>query len=694
MRGLAGAIMNPPGYALHMRARLLLLAAGSSTLAACDGGPAGDAPFPADAPSVLVVTIDTTRADRLGCYGYEGARTPTLDALAANGARFERAYAHVPLTLPSHATIFSGIHPPGTGLHVNHQGAIHREVPLLAEMYRAAGYRTGAFIAAWVLNSEFGLDRGFQTYDDLEPDPRDSAVQVERPADEVVDAFLAWLEREPGARFFAWVHVFDVHDPYEPPEGYSDLPSPYDGELAFVDAQLGRLLEALDERGLRESTLVVVTADHGEGLGDHGEGTHGLLVYDSTTHVPLILSWPGRIEPRVVGSPVALVDLHPTVVELCGGRPSSLVEGRSLVPALQGQPLDPRPVYSESEYPLRSFGWAPLTALRDEGWKYIQAPDEELYDTARDPGELKDLAEAEPGRARAMREELHQWLGDLSRREAEAIESAPEAAMNLAALGYVEGLTDIEGIGLEDLRDPKEVLEVYKGAMRAKQLSDQGRHEEVIALLVPLLELSPESDEVWSLLARSYLELGRFDEARDAAQKSLRARPDLSGRLVMLGEAYLGLGQPEEALVHLQHAAKLNAEDGSLQSRLGIACARLGKIDEAEAHFRAQVRLEPDSPNAHTNLANALFSRSRFDEGLAELDAALRLDPECKPAWLGRLQVYAATGRPAEGAQALRDALEAVTDRDEAFLTALGRLAVSMGDAEGARQVEERLRAH
>ncbi len=660
---------------------LLLVVPPAAVLAGCGCSSSSEGPIPPGAPSVLLVTLDTTRADRLGCYGYAPARTPNLDALAASGVRFERAYSHVPLTLPSHSNLMSGVLPLGTGLHVNFQGAVHPDVPLLAEMFAASGYRTGAFLAAWVLNSEFGLNRGFQVYDDLAPNSKDLGEQVERTADEVTDAALAWLSQAPEAPFFAWVHYFDAHDPYSPPSGFQDAETPYDGELAFLDSQLGRILAWLDAHGRRESTLVVVAGDHGEGLGDHEEATHGIFIYDSTMHVPLIMSWPGNIDAHTVSSPVGLIDIHPTIVELCGGTSSTLVDGSSLVTALRGGPFAPAPLYAESEYSLRSFGWAPLSSLRTKDWVYIEAPRPELYDTATDPGELTDLSESEVNKRQSLRGALHELRASLVVREAEGIELTAGATANLAALGYVEGTADIAGVDMDSLQDPKDLRHVFSGTMRAKRMRDRGEDQAVVELLTTLLEDSPESGELWGLMASSLLDLKRFAEARDALKQSLLTRPETAGNLSSLGEAYLGLNELELALEAFTKSIELSPEDAQVHSRLALIYAKTKRFDLAEVHYRKQCELSPDSPNAHTNLANVLLSQSRFDEGLRELDAALALDQACEPAWMTRLQVLHATKQLAAARETMSRCLAATPDATQ-FHRNLSAFAEKTGDAE------------
>jgi tetratricopeptide (TPR) repeat protein len=410
-------------------------------------------------------------------------------------------------------------------------------------------------------------------------------------------------------------------------------------------------------------------------------------------HVPLIVSLPETLTPRVVASPVGLVDLHPTIVELCGGQSSSLVEGHSLAGALRGSPRVATPILAESEYSLRSFGWAPLTSLRQGGKKYIEAPRPELFDTDLDPGELTDLSAQSSATLLALRGELASSKAKLTQREPEGIELDEQSSANLAALGYVEGASELTAHDLASLRDPKDVRHVYSGTMRAKPLFDQGKHQEVIDLLVPLLEESPESDEIWSLLAGSQLALGNHAAARDAYEKSLRVRPDLAGRLTGLAEALIGLQELEQAYEVLLRAEATAGDDPQIQSRLGLVLAKQGRLSEAEARFRRQEELAPDSPNAHVNLANCLLAQSRFVEGLGALSEALRLDPTCKPAWVARLQVLLSQGRMEEARAATRECLVALSG-DAQFLQGLMALARSTGDPELIALVEDHLRTH
>ena len=390
------------------------------------------------------------RADHLGCYGYAKAATPVLDRLAAGGVRFAEAVTVAPETLPAHATLMTGLLPPRTGVRVNAEGRLESRHVTLAEVARARGYETAAFVSAFVLDARFGLDQGFDLYDDRVEAAEGAAFASgtnERSADRTTDAALAWLrKRDPGRPFLAWVHYFDAHFPYDPPEPFARrfAGSPYDGEIAFVDSQLGRLLQGLDERGLRNKTLVVVVGDHGEGLGDHGERTHGILLYRSATRVPLILSNP-RLFPRpevVDGTVVSIADIAPTLVDLLGVEDPPARDGLSLIAT---KPDPRRTAYLESIVPYVDFGWAPLFGLRSLRASYVLAPRPECYDLRSDPGERRDLLGLKTGQrgpCAGQAQALDRVLARLPPYEPAVAGARPldaETRERLQALGYLGG---------------------------------------------------------------------------------------------------------------------------------------------------------------------------------------------------------------------------------------------------------------
>src|SRR5262249_44315107 len=403
-----------------------------------------------DRPNILLVTLDTTRADHLGCYGYAPARTPVLDALARGGVLFAQATAVAPLTQPAHSSIMTGMYPTHHGVHVNGNAALAQEQETLAEALSAKGWKTAAFVGAFVLDGRWGLNQGFGLYDDrfeLEKYKQLDLAGVRRPADKVVDAALAWLEKERPRPFFAWVHLYDAHSPYEPPEpfrsefGARGPAGLYDGGIAFVDQQLGRLFGWLRVQGLDKTTAVVVIGDHGEGLGDHGEGTHGYFAYDYALHVPFIVSAPLPRLPGVrVEGQVGAGDVFPTVLGLAGLHAPAAVHGRSLVPSMLHPRADEEAyAYGESLTASLQFGWGSLQTLRGRGYKLIKAPRPELYDLARDPAEATNVFEQRPQIARDLMRRLDGLVEETGRGAPApaAADLDKETAERLAALGYI-----------------------------------------------------------------------------------------------------------------------------------------------------------------------------------------------------------------------------------------------------------------
>ena len=398
-------------------------------------GPLADFTPAPSSLSIVLITLDTLRADRLGCYGFPGNSTPNLDALAKEGVLFEQATSTVPLTLPSHASILTGLLPPHHGVRDNGGVPLPDSRTTLAERFQKAGYATGGFVGSWVLERRFGVAQGFERYSD-----RFGADELQKRGDAVMEDALAWIDEVRAQRFFAWVHLFDPHLPYDPPEPFRSRfgTDRYQGEVAFTDELVGRIVSRLRERGLLERTLVVVTADHGESLGEHGEANHGFFVYDATVAVPLIVRTPWGLRGKR-RTQVSLVDVFPTVLDLAGLPAEPGIDGQSLVPAL----LDPgrdlgHVAYSESLYPRFHYGWHELRALRDGAWKLVDAPRVELYDLARDPGEKENLARAKARTAEEMRVALRRKVpADDPAAAAARPALDPETQQRLAALGYV-----------------------------------------------------------------------------------------------------------------------------------------------------------------------------------------------------------------------------------------------------------------
>jgi choline-sulfatase len=565
-------------------------------------------PGDADGYNLLLVTLDTVRADHLGCYGEnDQAETPFLDSLCRNGVMFSDAVTSVPITLPSHTTIMTGLYPPNHGVRDNGTYRLAEERTTLAEDLRSHGYETAAFVGCFVLDARFGLNQGFDRYDfQVTRDGyRPGMVDFnERPASSVTDSVLSWLrERDRSSTtspFFVWVHYFDAHLPYRSP--LQALPRfssrPYDAEITFADQQFGRLLAELKRERVLERTLIVVVADHGESLGEHGEPTHGMLLYRPTVRVPFIISCPTlftgthRVSDQVVG----LVDIRPTVEELLGVPPGEDVDGLSLV----GSGVTPdRAIYVETEMPHDLAGWSPLYAIRSHERKYIQAPRPELYDVTADPAESHDLSASDPADARAMEQRLSIVAGAMGGVGAER-RLSDEERERLAALGYVQtGVAPSAG----PLADPKDMMPVYNDALRAERLYQERRIEEAAALATSVLERSPECTPAIRVLSFSDLRLGRPEEAVDLLRSSVRRWPDvflvrsLAQALIVdkrFAEAEDALGVYEELAPHDGRVPLLRGDIRAKEGRYSDAVAkyeRAASLDEPRVGIMAQARI-------------------------------------------------------------------------------------------------------
>jgi arylsulfatase A-like enzyme len=554
------------------------------TAAACSRSQPS-APARGPTSSVLLVTIDTLRADRIGAYGDAQARTPTLDALARAGLLFERAYAPAPLTLPSHATLMTGLQPPQHGVRGNGSFALGSGPATLAEALRARGLRTAAFVGGFPLSRRFGLDRGFEHYDDrMEKSPGLHFEFAERRASEVAAAARGWLAQTAGP-VFVWVHLFDPHAPYDPPAAYAG-PDPYRGEIAGADAALGGLVEAWDARP--GPSFVAVTADHGEAFGEHGEESHSLFVYDTTLHVPLLLRGPGvavRREAKAVG----LADVAATVLARVGGEGPSL-PGRDLATA-----AEPRPLYAETLAPKLDFGWSDLRCWRDGRFKLIRAPRPELYDVESDPGETRDLARTDAQRAAALDAALGRALEEMGEHEAQRGPD-PEAAERLRALGYAQGPGG-EGSGA----DPKDRVEVALAIARAT---------------------GPFPDA--SSAARAYEAI----VVRDPQNPLVNFR---------LADALLRAGRPDRALPYFKRVADAGPRSADPLVGLATAYAQLDRLDDARAALDRAIALEPTNGQAHFNLGEIARARGDAQGARAAYEAALR-DPVTRERAAARLQ--------------------------------------------------------
>jgi choline-sulfatase len=608
--------------------------------------------------SVLLVSVDTLRADHLGSYGYGAAATPVIDGLAARGLRFAQATTTVPLTLPAHTSLMTGTFPTFNGVRDNGGFYVDDSLTTLAETLKEQGYRTGGFIGAFVLDRRWGIAQGFDTYfDDFDLSKFDMSAGLDaaqRPGKDVVDHALAWLALDREQPFLAWVHLYDPHAPYRPPEPFrsrfpATLEGAYDGEIATADEQIGRLLADLKDSGQLESTLVIVVGDHGESLGEHGEQQHGFFIYDAALHIPLIVAGPG-VPAKTVSEQVRIVDVMPTVLDLLAVRPPEGVQGQSLMPLARGEALDLL-AYSETWYPRYHYGWSELTSVRDGRFKFIAAPRRELYDITADPGETKDLS-LENAR---MADALERALQDVSKRTAtRAVEQKPQAIdaeteQRLRALGYVASTVTRAALEERPRRDPKDTIRLYGLLKLAAQDSVEGNLDAGIAKVKEVLAVDPDVIEAHTMLGNMHVKAKRFPEAIAAYKRALAVDPEHQGAAWSLALAYEAAGQEAEAKAGFERVVQLDPRGAKPLYQLAGLAARRQDYVEAARLLEQGLTLDADRPAFLTKLAEVRIAMNQLDQAEAALAEAVKIKPEQPMAHYNRALVDEARGN-AQGA--------------------------------------------
>jgi arylsulfatase A-like enzyme/Tfp pilus assembly protein PilF len=696
--------------------------------AGCRGG-SGGAPN-SGRPNILLVTIDTLRADHLGCYGRREAATPALDALAARGVRFETAVSHVPLTGPSHASILTGRTPLGHGFRDNGGYVLPAEARTAAEGFRDAGYRTAAFVSGFPLDRRFGFDRGFELYDDHLPrgNDRRRTPYVERFADATTDAALRWLGAPAAGRaaapWFVWVHYYDPHAPYEPPGELAERfrASPYDGEIAFVDRQIARLLGALEEKREAGRTVVLVTADHGESLGEHGEKTHGLFVYDSTLRVPWLMAGPDIQRGRVASTVARGIDVLPTLADYAGLTLAGM-EGRSLRPAVNGRTMDDAPAYAESLYPEREFGWASLHAWRTARYKLIEAPRPELYDLVDDAGETRNRVAEDAAQADALGQKLRSAMSRPAPSAAADVD--PETAERLGALGYVGGgggggggaaaaplpagasrrdpkdgvrllsrlnrgtstaRTDPEGA----IRELTAVLAEDPGllmALRSRAVAYEaaGRHELAIADLRRVEKLGVLGAEGGVVLGDNLRFAGRLDEAMRVLERTARENPKFAQPWLSIAEVHIKQKKNAEAAGDYERVLAIVPDHIEALRGLGDLALLEGKLDAAAARYARILEVDAADGGAMTKLGVVRMQAGRTAEAVALFRQAVQREPTNGEALLYLAGALAAGGQAAEAVPFFERAL-AAGSRTTMALNGLGLTRLELGDRKGAAE--------
>ncbi len=638
--------------------------------------------------NVVLITIDTLRSDRVSSYGSNLVQTPNIDSFASEGVLFSNAASTVPFTLPAHSSILTGLYPPGHGVRENVGYTLDPGIPTLAEVLSHGGWTTAGFVSAFVLDGRWGIGRGFDHYfDDFDLAEFDTPnlSSVQRSGDVTIGEAVRWLDgRGQDDPFFLWLHLYDPHDPYTPPEPFkSQYPGrAYDGEVAYTDSLIGEFRHALEERGLLANSLVILTADHGEGLGDHGEMSHGFFVYDSTIHVSLIVRPPTAADGgRVVDSAVSHVDIFPTILDAVDLSAPKRVHGESLLPMIAGETVElERGVYSESLYPLLHYGWAPLRAIRTDSRKLISAPRPEVFDVVEDPREERDLSLEQPG----VTAELDQLLGELKAKiesDALAAGAAPdidsETLAQLQALGYAAGQG---GVSLEDetdrpRADPKDKIGIHRTVMRAQS---QMREDEDAAkkALLAVLETDPDILDAHQMLGQLSTTQNRFDDALGHFRRALELDPAHKNSLMGMASSYRALGRKEEALVGYRRVLEVSGPDtratlaiadlefnlgrfeesakalgeaaetteapGLIHNKLGEVRAEQGLRQEAFELFVKAIEERDDFALPHFNLAVLYEEGGEAQRAIGEYEKAIELAPKYHEAQfnLGRLVGY------------------------------------------------------
>jgi arylsulfatase A-like enzyme/Flp pilus assembly protein TadD len=592
-------------------------------------------------PNLLLITLDTTRADYLGCYGRIPAQTPNLDQLAREGVRFDRCSTCSPLTLPSHTSILTGVCPNVHGARRNGSGYVSSANVTLAETLRGAGYRTGAAIASFVLNRQFGIDQGFEDYHDVVPAADRDPSGAWRPGDAVCNDAIKLLQNRAAEPFFLWVHFFDPHYPYlsqrradhTSPEAYAD-------QVSFMDEQVGRLLAELRRLKLDANTIVVAVGDHGEGLGQHDEATHGFFLYETTLRVPFIVRYPQAVSAgRVISTPVRTIDVAPTVLELLGAPEMKKIEGVSLCGLLHGSGVAPAsapPAYAESFEANAQFDLSPLRSVTMDGWKYILAPESELYDLTADPNEANNLAASQPERAVALRKQLWTCVAEAP----EPVQADAHAWLNtedvkrLESLGYVGGATSMPSTLDAEMAifephggNPRSYSSLFQLNSKSRQALDEKRFPSAEGGFREIIKVVPNAAQAYAGLAEALRGQSRLDEARTAVQNALVRWPDDRYLLATHASLLADAGLWDEAAEQFRLALRQTPDDTVLLHSMAVVQMYRGRLDEAEKHLMLGLRGQPDSPQLLHAMAALRSRQDRNAEAAEYLRKALALDP-------------------------------------------------------------------
>lgn len=649
-------------------------------------------------PNVILITLDTTRADHLACHGYPDIKTPNLDSLAQKGILFEQAAASSSETLPSHCSIMTGMYPTYHGVRINGNNALSEEQTTIAEVLSAQGYQTGAFIGAFVLDGRWGLKQGFQHYDDpfgLEKRRHVNLGAMQRPGNQVMDAALAWLDGQRASPFFAWIHLYDPHAPYEPPEPYCSVYGPrgkaglYDGEIAFMDEQIGRCVSWLEKNGLGKNTIMVLIGDHGEGLGSHGEETHGYFIYEYAVHIPFIVVMPfENMRGLRISSQVSVVDVFPTVLEMTKIEAPSKTHGESLLPLVFGpQKQEENHAYAESMSSNVLYGWSPLYSLRTVHYKYIDAPRGELYDLARDADEQINLYQQSSEVARRMKADLDRLMAETSRGAPlpQAADLDKDTVERLAALGYIGApVSARKALGTAGpLADPKDKLALYSAINNVTEMVMKNQYAEAAAKLESTLREEPTIIQARWLLSICYVETGRREEAKTQLELVLEEDPENTQALISMANILVEENKEEDAIAVCLRT--LAVDERNSQASKIIGEIYLGKLKYAEAlpYLEKAVDIQPETTRSRINLAICLVELKQYDRAEPLLKKIIQESPMMRLANFNLGLVYEGQGKLEQARAAYGQEIANYPEESDARFN-LSRVLFKLGDRGGS----------
>ncbi len=624
----------------------------------------GEAPF--EKNPIIIISVDTLRADRLRCYGYKRIETPNIDSLAKDGVLFENAFSPVPLTLPSHVSILSGLYPFEHGVKDNIGFEVPESLKTLQVTFKERGFKTGGIVSAFVLRKETGISHGFDFFDDKMEGKlgKVSMGEVQRNGESTLKVAKEWLSSLPNDRFFLFFHIYEPHTPYEPPEPYRSkyINNPYDGEVAYSDFIIGKLIEFLKKKGLYKKSLLVFVSDHGEGLREHGEMEHGVFLYNSTIHVPLIVKFPeNRFKGKRIKNPVSLIDIYPTILELYGVEIGSS-SGYSLLKTIKNDSeIKEREIYSETFYPRYHFGWSELRSLIFKSFKLIKAPKPELYDIEKDRNEEKNLIEEDKDIASFLSSKLSYLLANEASSRIGEID--PETAEKLHSLGYV-GVLNIEIKDGSELPDPKDRHHLLSYIGKATFLSKIGKDEDAVKVFKEVLDKDRNMIDAWTLLARSLTKLGKLKEAIEAYKKAIELnpknpvllfqmakvmdasgdyekaienldlaismKPDMGRAYALKGKIYFYKNDFEKSLLNIDKALSINSELPLPYYIRGLIHLKEGKEDLAEKEFKMAEKYEEEGSfhSLHFNLGLFAYKRGDIKKAIEEYEKEIKYYPD------------------------------------------------------------------